>query len=263
MSSPLVTRGTGSTFLVGADLLGAVLYPTLTSKGAGQLVVIGILPTQPDAPGGAAPAGHWTISIRNDSNQREPVNVWVERDDTVIGYPIRGRQSYLLDPAYERFDSVGRWQTADQAGSVVKRAGSFNGFATGQQPPVVGGWVASDGMVSQYSGGGDATFVAGAVPTAVAVADESPVRRGLIAAKSRSGGVVGLSGTSAAAALITRRMAEQMTNKLPFGRAAVRLLAIADEASMSMPPLDPPERVGAGRIMASTLTSPRRYPPLP
>ena len=59
------------------------------------------------------------------------VRAWIQRDDSVIGFPRRGRQSHFDDPAYERFDAWGRPCTEDNKRSYVKRAGTINGLATG------------------------------------------------------------------------------------------------------------------------------------
>lgn len=236
-----------------------MLYPTVTAMGDGQLVLIGIAPTLVDRPRRAAPAGRWTITIENTSALSAKVNVWVERDDTVIGYPIRGRQSFLHDPNYERFDQAGRPQTRDQNASVVKRAGSFNGFATGNLPAVTGGWMLSSGETARFSGAGEPVFVSDGAPTALAVADESPVRRGVISAKTRTGGVIALSGTSVAAAQITRWVAEQMATASASDRPAAAAKAAQDEAANPQwPAAEPSERGGAGRIVTTSPTTIRR-----
>jgi hypothetical protein len=77
-----------------------------------------------------------------------------------------------------------------------------------------------------------------------AVADDSAVLHGVLAAGTRTGSVCAMDGTSVAAPQITRLIAALMTAGMASDRAAVQAIAAGVDPA---PPL-PPRRGGAGRI---------------
>ena len=81
-----------------------------------------------------APAGTWKIRLRHTGGlaNTDLVHAWVQRDDSLLGFPLRGRQSHLDDPDYDRFDHAGRDQEIDDVASKVKREGTINSIATGE-----------------------------------------------------------------------------------------------------------------------------------
>jgi hypothetical protein len=207
-----------------------------------------------------APSGLWTIRLENCSlTCDEPVNLWIERDEAPYGYPIFGRQSYFDQPCYVRYDDQGRVVKEDsdpeQGACYVRRDGSINGIATGELPVVMGSYRRKDAKLARYSAGEPITPKPGETPNpdfrkpdAVAASDDSLVHAGFIAAGSRSGSRVALSGTSMAAPMITRWIADRLAQGAASGRQAVKVLAIDGEPPHSDAPPVSPRRAGWGRI---------------
>jgi hypothetical protein len=205
-----------------------------------------------------APSGIWTIRIENlSSKQVGPIEAWIQRDDTPYGFRRRGRQSYFDQPCYVRVDTQGREieEDAQQPPCHVKRAGSINAIATGRKTIVVGGFLEKEGRPAGYSAGGPITRAAASDlhrhgPDAMAVSDRSVVRRGVLAAGTRSGSVVALSGTSVAAPQVTWWMAALMASSGRADRDAVAAIAQNHEAKPLAfgAPKPSRERGGAGRI---------------
>jgi hypothetical protein len=218
-----------------------------------------------------APAGIWTVTLVNIGLGREPVEAWVQRDDTPYGFPLRGRQSYLDDPYYVRFDAQGREIEEDghreQEGSRsrVRRAGSINSMATGRETIVVGGSLGDVVRPARYSAGGPITATAGDReahrdgPDVLAVSDESVVRRGVLAAGTRSGSMVTLNGTSVAAPQVARHIAGELAKRRLNDPANRRKFNFGDEGAdrLERPeavvpapghPAPKGERVGVGRL---------------
>jgi hypothetical protein len=210
-----------------------------------------------DSATSVAPAGIWKIRLKNKSlSPGEPVQAWIQRDESLYGHPLRGRQSYFDDPLYERYDTAGRDVEIDRTQSVVRRARLLNSLATGFETVVVGGYVRESRATSKYSAAGPTTTPNGARgprrrgPDALLVTDDSLPHDGVLAAASRSGGVVAMNGTSVAAPQITRWLAEQRANGvMTRGVDLVQTRAQNDEqVLLPGPPRPPPERGGAGRV---------------
>ena len=285
--SGLETAQTGETHNTGVHVLsdgGQIICEARYRFEAGDtrrgMFLVKLQPTarlQPAAASDAdriAPSGVWTIKLHNVSlGPNQPVHAWIQRDDTPYGYPRGGRQSYFDEPCYVRFDVQGleieEDSHAEQVASPchVKRAGLINAIATGERPVVIGGFLRKDLRPAKYSAGGPITPKQGGTlnpnfrkPDAMSVSDDSKVHAGVIAAGSRSGSFVALSGTSVAAPQITRGIADQLANGNPGDRNAVKALAQAHEAGYpaTKPPL-PPDRGGWGRITPPPGASIRRY----
>jgi hypothetical protein len=198
-----------------------------------------------------APSGTWLVEIRNKAGAIS-VDAWVQRGDTPFGYPLWGRQSRFDDSNYKRFDLAGRLEEEDASSSYIRRAGTINALATGHRAIVIGGFRRSDYDPSCYSGAGPVATPAIVPPPrhgpdAAAVADDSVALHGVLAAGTRTGSVVAMTGTSVAAPQITRRIAKWMTTGLMTDRAAVQYFAAANDPA-PLPSRPAPERIGAGRI---------------
>jgi hypothetical protein len=238
----------------------ARLYPTSTPQEAKRI----------------APPGVWTVRLHNVAlTPEQPVQAWIQRDDTPYGYPIRGRQSYFDERCYVRFNARGREieEDADQPLCVVKRAASINAIATGAETLVAGGYLRKELRLARYSAGEPITPPAGGTlpanlhrPDATLVSDDSKVHSGVLAAGSRSGSRVAINGTSVAAPTLARWVADNYnlaTGTLP-DRAAVCAKAQADETTLMALPLPPalkpplpPERGGCGRMLRDKPEYPR------
>ncbi|MGH8432258.1 MAG: hypothetical protein ACREUF_17835, partial [Solimonas sp.] len=160
-----------------------------------------------------APAGRWTVKLYNERlSPAQPVHAWIQRDDSLYGFPRLGRQSYFEDERYRRFDHGGR-EIEDDAGNdpncPIQRRGTINAIATGTSAIVAGSFVRRGGRLSSYSsagvvaqGGAPAPSRSG--PDMLVASDDSLAHIGVLAAGSRSGSRVAMSGTSVAAPLLAR-----------------------------------------------------------
>jgi hypothetical protein len=229
--------------------------PAPTNRG---MFLVTVKPTVPleqeDATGSfkpghldvAAPAGEWKIVLENCSLESgDEVHAWIQRDDTRYGQLPFGRQSYFDDAEYMMFGDDGRVPQDDSEASLVKRAGTLNGIATDTAMIVVGGFRRKDSPPADYSGEGPALSRKG--PDAAAVSDESFIRRGVLATGTRSGSIIGLTGTSVAAPQIARLVACRMAQGKPADRCAIRELASEKDPDGALLERGE-ERIGKGRI---------------
>ena len=254
-----VARGGSAEWPTVGPLLARVEYRTPGPQGPHRDVIhVSLAPTATlDATESVAPAGTWEVTLENmDTAATADVDAWIQRDDTPYGWPITGRQSRFDDPEYERFHPAGTYDRTKAAGSeladdngpsYVKRAGSLNAIATGEHPVVIASFRKSDWTAAAYSSGGPIPLGqrTGFTPDAMAVGDDSPVCDGVLAAGTRSGSAVAMSGTSIAAPQIARWLATRMENGLPADRAAVHALAAPSDPPL---PIVPVVRKGAGRV---------------
>ena len=204
-----------------------------------------------------APSGVWRVHLTNLAfGPNDDIRAWVRRDDTPLGFPIHGRQSYFDHECYERYDESGRPIEEDvPADCEIARGGTISGLATGQETIVIGGYYRQELRPVEYSAGGptnDAPTRVG--PDATAVSDDSVVHRGILAAGTRSGSVVALDGTSISAPQITRWVADALAAGRPGDRAQVASWAVP----FTNPPV-PPERGGAGRVDVPPIVRTNRY----
>lgn len=219
---------------------------------------IAIAPTERAQPSSRriAPAGTWKLRFtRGERLMTGAAEVWVQRDDSLYGYPQRGRQSYLDHDAYQRFDALGFPRDEDPpagepgATCPVKRRSLLNAIATSPNLLVAGGFRERDGRIARYSSGGPNTPGEPSPrlkPDVLLPSDGSPAHPGVLGALTRSGGRAPLAGTSVAAPQLTRHVAAWMAKGGPVDRAAVK-------AAPKTAPGDPPvqgaaERSGHGRI---------------
>jgi hypothetical protein len=245
-------------YRVDNTVLCKVRYRFVTAPTQRGMFLVALKPTvrplhlPQDRP--AAPSGVWSLRLRNLAlAPGEMVDAWVQRDDAPIGYPVRGRQSFFDHECYRRHDHAGRPIEEDDLTCIVRRYGSINAIATGDETVVVGGMYRKELRPVPYSACGPTIVRAGATaayregPDALAPSDDSVAHPGQIGAGTRSGSVVVMNGTSVAAPLITRMIARDLANGLAGDRGDVRDIATFWEAVLP-PPSPPPERAGAGRI---------------
>lgn len=209
-----------------------------------------------DAGAALAPAGEWRFEVEQvDLATGQSVQVWIQRDDTLPGFPPYGRQAYFNNACYERFDAYGRLLAVDPPGSdcPIRRAGTLSGFADGASPLVIGAFVESNGHMSSYSAAGPITPTRGDPvasrdgPDAAARGDDSLVRPGVIGAGSHSGSMIRQGGTSNAAPLAARCVADGMATGASGDRTWVWNKAQADDVQFP-PPAPIPTRGGGGRL---------------
>ncbi len=170
-----------------------------------------------------APSGLWTVELENLAlTGKDRVDAWIQRDDTPHGFRRRGRQSHFEDPSYVRFNAQGRIVEEDSdreqraSPSAVKRAGSINAIATGERVVVVDGFLGKEKRRARYS-----AEPAPGSPVGEnlrhEVSDDSFVHDGVLAAGTRSGSMIAMSGTSVAAPEATREIADQLAGGPPKG----------------------------------------------
>lgn len=215
----------------------------------------GVLP--PAAAAGFEPAlaGIWRVHLRKPAGiSLGALDVYIARDDSLIGFPVRGRQSTLardgqfLNELVSLTPSQEEW--LGDAGAA-RRSGTVSAIATGRLTIVAGGYRVKDGKPARYSAGGAVEPFPGAGtvhrtgPDALLPSDLSWVAEGIFGAGFRSGSRRGLSGTSAAAPLLAREMLGAAGNS---DRAWVALRALADELSRNDGLKPSPTRGGSGRI---------------
>ncbi|MFD2205914.1 S8 family serine peptidase [Kiloniella antarctica] len=205
-------------------------------------------------------SGLWIVRLIKSSGKAsegkmmpESIHARIQRDTSPFGYPALGRQSYFDEPAYKVYGAMGKLELEDNS-SIIKRSGSYNGLATGEVPIVVGGHVESTGKPAIYSGNqstnvGYPTSSVG--PFVSAESDRSPVFRGIQASGVRSGVSVALDGTSVAAPIVTRRVAE--TLKVGSAKPKIQIFSEAETIEAERQALGyfaerNPTRQGAGRF---------------
>lgn len=247
----------------GEDIICHVCYSFKGSPTQRGAFYVELAPTSrlhptetPELADRIAPSGVWKIRLQNVSLRPEDsVQVWIQRDDTAYGYPLRGRQTYFDQPCYRRFDVQGRVIEEDthpeQPPCLVKRDGSINAMATGAQTIVAGGFIGKNLRPAPYSAGGPITPTRNLPlpnnlrkPDAMLVSDDSKVHPGVLAAGSRSGSVVAFTGTSVAAPQLARWVADELANASSAGDRG----AVSAEAQLQDPAWTPLNRGGWGRI---------------
>ncbi len=231
----------------------------LTNRRMFRISVLATTDLDSTAP--LAPAGIWRIDLQNVKlAHNQAVHAWVQRDDSLYGFPLRGRQSFFDDPEYVRFDNAGRDKETDDTASQVKRKSTINAMATGKSPIVVGGYLRKEMVAAKYSSSG-ARRPPPRRPDAMAVSEDSRVHSGILAAGSHSGSVVAMGGTSVATPQIARFAADNLAAGGKGDRKAVKLRAALDELGypLGTPPKPPRRRGGAGRVKIAALVKLKRY----
>ncbi len=170
----------------------------------------------------SAEFGRWTISVDTSSSLAPTLGalkVWVQRDRSVPGYRPNGRQSYFIDPEFQRFGEFGQPIVVDPPDdrSLVRRSGTLSGLACGDLPVVVASWNERARQVSYYSSSGplndrpdltpDRTRFG---PDLAAKGDDSLVLPGVLSAGTRSGSMARMVGTSMSAPRLARFAADHI-----------------------------------------------------
>jgi Subtilase family len=229
-------------------------YKSNATSGGRRVVLVRLLPTaSPEPLSGTptAPAGDWTIELAGDSMSGFCADVYVQRDDTPVGYKRLGRQSHLEESAYSQYDGVSgktvEWDHLQAAASGTVRVGTLNAIATGTLPFVVGGYRRNDECSSPYSSLGSAPN--SKCPSVAAVSDDSRPMHGVLAAGTRTGSTVAMNGTSVAAPQLTRWIADIFSTFGPVPRASLRALLVLDAApAWNVPAIVRTQAVGHGLL---------------
>jgi hypothetical protein len=242
-----------------------------------ECVTIAVRPTAEDGkPEPVVPAGLWHIDIvfKRASGSKGSLNIdaHVHRDDVGMFARGKGRQSYFDDPDYDRADVVKdygrpdlrkRRRSADAVPppnqkALVSGDGTLNAYGYGEGTLLVGGYRLSDEEPASYSSSGapgahrrkkdpNGRDIDG--PDLSAVTEESPSLPGVLASGTSSGSVAIMNGTSVAAPLATRALAD----KISAGRSVTALRGGATEpddehGARAAIPDDAPLRLGEGLL---------------
>lgn len=185
----------------GGELVGAVVCLDRVAGGRGTMVLVAVSPTASLDARALAPAGVWEIELHNRGPEAVTVDAWIQRDESVDGFPRSGRQSYFDDPHDRRAERSPLDEREDPA-TYVKRRGTLSGLAGGQRATAVGALREADRQRARYSGEG----LTPGKPDVVAVSDRSRVLGGVLGAGTFSGSRVALDGTSVATPQEVRRL---------------------------------------------------------
>lgn len=255
LDTPGLSHVWGPTPELGMCAIRYAYVPQPTARG---MFLVTVMPTVMDGtdtevgaePFKPAPSGVWTVTIENLSLRPEQVvEAWIQRDDTRYGHLSFGRQSYFDHADHVRYGAYDKVPALDDA-SLIRRAGTINPLATGRHAVVVGGFCRSTWLASDYSGEGSETPMAMKGPVALAGSDDSVAHPGVLAAGTRSGSTIILRGTSVAAPLVARRIADLMATGQPADRNAIARMARQQEqaAGAGRPPRPSESRGGSGRL---------------
>lgn len=193
-------------------------------------VLIILAPSEPDEDRlPAAVAGRWQVRVTRGESAAElkdgVIRCWVQRDDDPAAFGSGSRQSYLDDPLNVRFGDDGAPVECDNEAAFVRRFGTINGLATARSSMVVAGfrqhaeagWVVEEPVASRYSAAGaieeppqtdgHSVNMTGNVACS-AMSDRSLLLPGTIASGSRSSALSLVQGTSTAAPVVARNLAE-------------------------------------------------------
>ena len=236
-------------------VLAYEMEPAPTKRG---LITLSVNPTSSqNASIKLAPSGLWVMEFeKGDIADDQYVEVRIERDETLPGYPPFGRQAYFDNACYVRFDEFGAPLSVDPPDSdcPIRRSGTLSGFASGKVPMVVGALTESNGLLSDYSSAGPISAMRNRTvpnrvgPDASARADDSPVFTGVLAAGTRSGSMVRMNGTSVSSPLVARYVANGLADNQPADRAWLSACAAASDLAHFPQPKPSDTRTGGGRL---------------
>ncbi|MFT7576826.1 MAG: hypothetical protein ACI9XZ_003217, partial [Alphaproteobacteria bacterium] len=170
-----------------------------------------------------AQCGEWKIKITNN-RENNKLTAWchIQRDDTPGTYTRRGRQSYFdHEKAYGRDERTGDYSALMPKCPITHEA-TINAIASGDETVVIGSVI--DDMLDQQPWP-PAEYSAQAHPAmqdkplASAITESGHALPGVMAAGTRSGSVVRMRGTSAAAPQAARLLADLLAGGMSATQA--------------------------------------------
>lgn len=214
------------------------------------------------------PSGEWRISLSNESPHNVSVDMWVQTDQSTLPNGSQGLRSFFTDPTYQRYDATGRaidsyaypfdapTVSMDSADHITRHA-SLNSTASARGTIIAAGHRVSDGRPARYSATGPFHGQDWQNPTASFPASAGAVHHGVLAAGSRDGSVIPISGTSFASAQISRAVVNELADVVASASDAHAidsfnprewLSARAAQIDPAHPSFLPKPKVGAGRL---------------
>ena len=229
----------------------AIIFPEVTgSSTKGVMALVVVSPTRQDPSNlDVAQHGLWTVTVnlteeaKNINNLTVPVDAWIERNDTIKRAHRQRGQSYFVDAAYEKYAQK-PGQALDNPASYIKRFGSRNTIAGGSETIVVGGYQHQSMLAVPYSA---------CLPDVAAMSDENKTLRGVRGAGARGLSVVRMNGTSVAAPVVARCIANYLSSNTSVSKAdliaglpsASRAPTSARKQRVLIPERDGEKQVGA------------------
>ena len=192
------------------------IFADVEKETCSDLITLALAPTKNfERPQYLARPGTYKVKVTN-LGPKATVRFDVQRDDTPVGYPVAGRQSYLDGPSVDAVDAetkVRRWPSGD---GVVQVNETLNVVAGAEDSMMflAGGTFADDNRTGKdetdrqsayYSSMGESPRK----PDVSAVTEQGrSAIRGVLASGTFSNSTTWLSGTSAAAPQVTRAIVE-------------------------------------------------------
>ncbi|MDN8616078.1 hypothetical protein [Variovorax ginsengisoli] len=222
----------------------------IKARKNGAMALVAINPT-----GGAEGSccgrhGIWRVTVEPLEGV-EDLHMYIARADHDMGARRRARSSHLNDACYglSRFRAASE-RDSEAPGSIIQRAGTLNGAATGARCTLAAGYLGDDQTrrPAPYSSSGPARGGTKDGPDAAYQTDYSLGVRGIRASGVRSGTTVRLVGTSMAAPQRARELALQV---VPARGAAQKQQETVDGSAPSSEPVNPAaladrHRIGGG-----------------
>ena len=193
----VVRRGAGRTYDGAHGIECAVIYPNHAANGTQRAVaLLAVSATSPKSASWAgAEHGNWTVRITNTGNTDTAFEAWIERCGPPFGIAQGGRQSRFTDTT----------DATNIAGHIAPDPeGTLSGIATGSRPVVVGAVRSATGALCDYSAALSRNATRNLYTT---WAEESRAHPGLLAHGTLGRRVYRMNGTSVAAAVLTRAIA--------------------------------------------------------
>ena len=230
-----VKPGAGRVWRRDGEPLSAVFNSSQDEEGNDPLVLVCAAPSvaQPFEPSRPpVPYGPWTIEVRTIGPEPVTVDAWIERDDSPFGRR-RLRQSRFQGPS-----------------TSVK--GTLSSIATGFKTIVVGGCLLSDGSMASYSASGPTRNHPPREGVTLAAPSGRTLKQDTIEVLGpRTGTRAFLDGTSMAAPLATRQVAEILAaRKKPMTAEQIRRALI--DLARAAPAGADVNAVGAGLLVPRT-----------
>lgn len=212
-----------------------------------------------------APAGRWRLSFGQNLEPMaadEVIEIYVERNDSVIGFPVMGRQAYLDHPNHRRLSpNAGPADQTLVTASPIKRTGTTGANTNGRDVFVAAAARSACGAAhpAPYSSAGTQQRALG-MPTASFIAEDSQARRNTTAAGTLSSVSSYAGGTSAATALATRTAVETLlANPDQIGSSTARdhVKAAFEGGTYPAAPAAPPQELRRGAAIVAPVARDR------
>lgn len=215
-TSGAVAPGAAHECMANGAVVAAVIHARTPPGGGGgkRMALLAIAPTVRTGAGrGIAPHGVWTLRLRNRGSRPMTVDAWIERDDSSFNSGRSRSQAVWLSAL----------PTGRAAAPPIVRNATLNSFGHGRHTTIVGGSALASRTMAAYSGAGPGRPGEFPGPDLVACCEEHP-GLGLLAAGTRSGSLVRMGGTSVAAPVVARAIANLATaGDVPDPRRALQI----------------------------------------